>query len=159
MRRRAFVFPAGLAFLVAVSSTALAATPRDEVHRAVSAWHRAAAKADEEAYFALFAADAVFLGSDATERWTRDSFRKWAHPYFARGKAWTLIPTERHVALSADATVAWFDELLHSPAYGQCRGSGVVVLQGGGWRIAQYNFSIPIPNALADSVVKQIRGR
>ncbi len=39
---------------------------------------------------------------------------------------------------------------------GACRGSGVLVLSGGAWKIAQYNLSIPIPNDLADGVTKQI---
>jgi hypothetical protein len=52
--------------------------------------------------------------------------------------------------------VAWFDELLESPHLGTCRGSGVLVAVGGSWKITQYNLSIPIPNALADAVVKQI---
>ena len=35
-------------------------------------WHAAAAAADEDRYFAHFAPDAIFLGTDASERWTRD---------------------------------------------------------------------------------------
>ena len=56
----------------------------------LDSWHAAAAAADEEKYFAAFTPDAVFFGTDATERWTRDEFRKYAHPYFAKGKAWTF---------------------------------------------------------------------
>ena len=33
-------------------------------------WHAAAAAANEERYFSHFASGAVFLGTDATERWT-----------------------------------------------------------------------------------------
>jgi hypothetical protein len=39
--------------------------------------------------------------------------------------------------------------LLDSASYGECRGSGVLRQVGGDWKIAQYNLSIPIPNALA----------
>ena len=34
--------------------------------------HAAAAKADGKAYFDLFAPDAVFIGTDVSERWTMD---------------------------------------------------------------------------------------
>jgi uncharacterized protein (TIGR02246 family) len=119
-------------------------------------WHAAAAAADEQKYFSYFTPDAVFLGTDASERWTRDEFRKWAHPYFAKGKAWSFKAVSRWITFSPDRTVAWFDEALETPNLGPCRGSGVLVATSAGWRIAQYNLSIPIPNDLADDFKKQI---
>lgn len=145
-----------------VSAAAAAAQSPDGVFAqgAVAAvldgFHAAAASADEERYFAALAPDAVFLGTDGTERWTRDEFRKWAHPYFAKGKAWTFKTTSRWISFAPDRTVAWFDELLDSPHMGLCRGSGVLVWSGGAWKIAQYNLSIPIPNDLVDGVTKTI---
>lgn len=122
-------------------------------------WHQAAAVADESRYFGHFAPDGVFIGTDATERWTVPAFRVWAKPYFDKKKAWSFKPRDRHVALSADGKTAWFDEMLDTPNLGVCRGSGVLILNGGTWKIAQYNLSIPIPNALAPGVVKQIAGK
>ena len=122
----------------------------------LDAWHHAAATADEEKYFAFFTPDAVFLGTDATERWTRDQFRKWAHPYFAKGKAWSFRATARWISFAPDQSVAWFDEALDTPNLGPCRGSGVLVSTPAGWKIAQYNLSIPIPNDLADDFKKRI---
>ena len=122
----------------------------------IDAWHAAAAAADEEKYFSYFAPDAAFLGTDATERWTRDEFRKFAHPYFAKGKAWNFKSTARMVTLSPDRRVAWFDEALATPNLGPCRGSGVLVATNAGWKIAQYNLSIPIPNDLVDEFKKRI---
>jgi uncharacterized protein (TIGR02246 family) len=119
-------------------------------------WHAAAAAANEEKYFSYFTADAVFLGTDGTERWTRDEFRKWAHPYFAKGKAWSFKAVSRWITFSPDRTVAWFDEALDTPNLGPCRGSGVLVATSAGWKIAQYNLSIPIPNDLADDFKKRI---
>ena len=80
--------------------------------------HAAAAAADEEKYFSYFTPDAVFLGTDASERWTRDEFRKWAHPYFAKGKAWTYKSMARWITFCARPQVAWFDELLDTPQHG-----------------------------------------
>jgi hypothetical protein len=119
-------------------------------------FHSAAAAADEEKYFSYFTPDAVFLGTDATERWTREQFRRWAHPYFASGKGWTYRATTRWVSFAPDRRVAWFDELLESASYGTCRGSGVLVATDSGWKIAQYDLSIPIPNEIAGEIVRRI---
>ncbi len=141
-----------LALLAASPEDAGTPTSAPDATAAVSAvlddWHRAAAQADEARYFGHFTPSAVFLGTDATERWTRDAFRAWARPFFSRGKAWSFQAVSRHVAFSPDGTVAWFDEALDTPNMGPCRGSGVLVKQEGTWKIAQYNLSIPIPNDL-----------
>lgn len=131
--------------------------PEAEAARVLDDWHDAAAKADEARYFGHMAEDAVFLGTDATERWVKPAFQKWAHPFFARGRAWSFKATRRALSLSPDGQVAWFDEDLDTPNLGPCRGSGVLVKAGGSWRIAQYNLSVPIPNALMDSVKRQIQ--
>jgi hypothetical protein len=52
-------------------------------------------------YFGHFAANGVFMGTDATERWTVSEFRVWAKPYFDRKKAWNFKPRDRHIAFSA----------------------------------------------------------
>jgi uncharacterized protein (TIGR02246 family) len=122
----------------------------------LDAWHAAAAAADEETYFSYFTPDAVFLGTDGTERWTKDAFRGYAHPYFAKGKAWSFRAISRNIAFAPDRAVAWFDEALDTTNMGRCRGSGVLLLTPAGWRIAQYNLSIPIPNELAGEVTKRI---
>ena len=118
-------------------------------------WHAAAAAADESRYFAHFAPDAVFLGTDATERWTVEEFRRYAHPYFAKGKAWSFKAIERHISFSPDRSVAWFDEKLDTPNLGPARGSGVLVRRGR-LEIAQYDLSVPIPNALMKEIKQRI---
>lgn len=120
-------------------------------------FHEAAARADAETYFSLFAPDAVFIGTDATERWSVTEFREFAKPYFDRGKGWTYLPTSRHVELDPDGNTAWFDEMLENDAYGTTRGTGVLMKVDGDWKIAQYHLTIPIPNEIAKDVVKMIR--
>ena len=122
-------------------------------------WHKAAADADETRYFGYAAPEFVFLGTDAGERWDLVSFHAFAHPYFAKGKAWTFVPRDRHVILSPRGDVAWFDEKLDSASYGECRGSGVLRKIGGSWKIAHYNLTIPIPNDLAKEFVARIRAK
>ena len=145
-----------LAICMAAFALAAAAQPPGAVDAVLDAWHAAAAAADETKYFSYFAPDAVFLGTDATERWTRDEFRRYAHPYFAKGKAWSFKSVSRWVTFSPDGKVAWFDETLETPNLGPCRGSGVLVATNTGWKISQYNLSIPIPNDLVDEFKKRI---
>src|SRR5450755_2629495 len=136
-------------------------SPEADVAAVLDDWHAAAAAAQEERYFGHFAAGAVFLGTDATERWTVEEFRLYAHPYFAKGKAWSFRAVSRHVAFSKDGAVAWFDEALDTPNLGPARGSGVLVRSARAagkdvtWKIALYDLSVPIPNAL----MKEIKER
>jgi uncharacterized protein (TIGR02246 family) len=132
------------------------ASPTTAVNAVLDDWHRAAAQADEARYFGHFTPDAVFLGTDATERWTRDEFRAWARPHFAKGKAWSFTSVSRHVSFSKDGAVAWFDEALSTPNMGPARGSGVLVRDGATWKLAQYNLTVPIPNELLKDFKERI---
>jgi ketosteroid isomerase-like protein len=143
--RRAALF----VLLLLTPSVFAADDPVAAINRTIDGWHKAAADADEARYFACAAPEFVFLGTDAGERWDLASFRTFAHPYFAKGKAWTFVPHDRHVQLSPSGDVAWFDEKLDSASYGDCRGTGVLRKIGSEWKIAHYNLTIPIPNALA----------
>lgn len=131
--------------------------PRPQINEVLDDWHDAAGDVDFDRYFSHFASDSsIFMGTDATERWNVAEFRKWAKPYFDRGRAWDFTPVNRHIYLSENGAVAWFDESLDTPNLGPSRGSGVLVQKSGNWKIAYYNLSIPIPNAIVDTVVKQV---
>ena len=132
------------------------ADPKVAVATVLDDWHRAAAAANEARYFSLFTPDAVFMGTDGTERWTVDQFHTWSKPFFAKGKAWSFKSVSRTVFLSKDGQTAWFDEALDTPNLGPARGSGVLVKEPAGWRIAQYNLSVPIPNDLMGEVTNRI---
>lgn len=128
-----------------------------EVNAMLDNWHEAAADANFEEYFSYFQGDSsIFMGTDATERWTVAEFKPWSKPYFDRGSAWSFEPVERHVYFSADGNISWFDEVLATPNLGPARGTGVLVNKAGNWKITHYNLSIPIPNAIVDTVVSQI---
>ncbi len=128
-----------------------------EIEATLNRFHEAASNADGAAYFALFAPEGVFIGTDAAERWTVDQFKAYAMPYFSKGKGWTYVPKVRHIQFSPQGDVAWFDEILANKAYGTCRGSGVLRRVGGTWLICQYHLTIPVPNGLAGEIVKIIR--
>jgi hypothetical protein len=99
--------------------------------------HDAAAKADADRYFACFDAQAVFLGTDPAERWSFAAFRDYAAKRFATGTGWTYRVKDRVTSISADGQVAWFDERLVNDKYGECRGTGVLLLRNDGWRVVQ----------------------
>ncbi len=120
-------------------------------------WHDAASKADQQRYFGHMAAEAVFLGTDASERWTMAAFRAYVEPYFSQGKGWTYRPHNRSVMLSADHRLAWFDEQLSNEKYGELRGTGVLRKAKGKWKIVHYSMVFTVPNGVAKAVVETIR--
>lgn len=128
-----------------------------EVARALDDFHDAAANGDEDRYFAILPDDAVFLGTDGTERWTGAEFRAFALPYFARDVAWSYVCLRRHVVVEGGDTLAWFDETFDNEAYGECRGSGVMVKRDGRWVLRQYHLTVPVPNDLTRGVAARIR--
>ena len=131
------------------------------IERAVSTvlddWHEAAAEADLARYFGHLAGDSIFMGTDATERWTKAAFEAYARPHFEKGKAWTFRSKRRAVAVAADGAHAWFDEDLETLGLGPARGSGVLALRDGRWLILHYNLTITVPNDRFD-LVKEAAG-
>ena len=137
----------------------LSASPETDVEAVIDRMHQAASRADGQDYFNQFTPDARFIGTDATERWSLTAFRAYAEPYFARGRGWTYVPRERTVTIAPIECrcVAWFDEILDNSSYGEVRGSGVLRLTDGGWKIEQYVLSFAVPNDRADAVVATIK--
>ena len=137
-----------VAFLFAIQLCA----QKDEIHKVVDAWHKAAADANFDKYFSLMTKKGVFIGTDASENWQNKEFRSFSKPYFDNGRAWSFTALERNVYLSKNKKMAWFDELLDTQME-ICRGSGVLKKVKGQWKIAHYVLSIVIPNENVDAVV------
>ena len=138
-----------------LSQTVSADNTRD-VHATVDRFHSAAAAADMELYFGQMTRDVVFLGTDGSERWQGNEFREFVEGHFAQGQGWVYLASDRRIDFSTDQRVAWFDEALDHAKLGRCRGSGVLLLDGGVWKIAQYNLSVPIPNEMVLEVAQAI---
>lgn len=145
-----------LAILFFVGAQA-AAAQSDRVAAVLDDFHAAASEADSARYFGHFAENAIFLGTDITERWTLEEFRAYAQRPFAEGRGWTYVPKERHIYLSPDGMAAWFDEILANESFGDTRGTGVLVRTGNTWKIAQYHLTLPVPNSLIYELVRMIR--
>ncbi|RZA26690.1 MAG: protein with SnoaL 3 domain, NTF 2 superfamily [Proteobacteria bacterium] len=149
-----------LILTAALSQSLLAAapsSPEKQVSEVLDSFHKSASQAQLEPYFSHFAKDGVFIGTDVTERWTVEEFRAYVAPHFSKGKGWTYIPKDRHIAFNSNSTVAWFDENLENPKYGTARGTGVLNLQNSEWKISQYHLAFPIPNDLAGSFTDIIK--
>lgn len=112
-----------------------------------------AAQADFIKYFDLFADESVFIGTDATEIWTKPEFMKFAKPHFDNGKAWTFKTVKRSITVSKNGKLAWFDEILDTQMK-ICRGSGVLEKIGNRWKIRQYVLSMTVPNEVSRDVVR-----
>lgn len=113
--------------------------------------HESAMSANWESYFSLYHPDAIFIGTDASERWNMVQFKQYATPT----KGWRYDLQARHLLQIGDVIV--FDEQLYSPSYGISRGTGALINTEQGWKIAQYHLSFPIPNDKAKRITSLIK--
>ncbi|OQY02770.1 MAG: hypothetical protein B6I20_06480 [Bacteroidetes bacterium 4572_117] len=116
-----------------------------KLNKLLDNWHLAATNANGEAFFGFMAADCIYIGTDASERWTKDEFVKFAKPYFDKGKAWAFTPIERKFYYSKNKKTAWFNETLNT-WMGVCRSSGVLEKTSGKWLLKHYHLSVTVPN-------------
>lgn len=122
-----------------------------DIHNKIDEWHLAAAKANFDNYFDLMTSDAVFIGTDATENWQLEEFKAFSKPYFDKGKAWSFTSLDRNVYLNNG--FIYFDELLDTQM-GICRGSGILKIEDGSYKIAHYVLSIAVPNENVSSLTE-----
>lgn len=116
-------------------------------------YHSAAATGNWDTYFELMSEDAVFIGTDAGERWTKPEFQAYA----SGRRGWTYTPQTRRINLTPDGNTAWFDEILDSASFGTSRGTGVLIRTSSGWKISQYHLTLPIPNDLVREITDRIK--
>jgi len=76
-----------------ISSFAFGQEKHKEIHQFIDNWHKAATDADAERFFASMGDESVYIGTDATERWSKKAFIQFAKPYFDRGKPGISSPT------------------------------------------------------------------
>jgi hypothetical protein len=98
----------------------------------------------------------IFMGTDATERWTREEFMGYAREPFSDGNGWTYTQVESHIAFDEDRNTAWGDEILSNERYGILRGTSVLRKVDDRWKIAHYSLTFLVPNDKAGAVVELI---
>ena len=124
--------------------------PYNEFDALLDGLHEDAHKGNFETYFDRYSSDAVFLGTDKTERWSIEEFQSYAESAFADGHGWTYKVIERNWSGYGD--IRWFDEILFNEKLGHCRGTGVVVLINDEWKIAHYALTMLVPNSIATDI-------
>lgn len=126
------------------------------VDHVLNTWHHDASSGRFDAYFDAMTNQAVFLGTDATERWTKEEFMNYAREPFSDGEGWTYHPVQRFVAVDETGDTAWVDEVLSHDRYGTLRGTAVMQHVDGEWKIAHYSLTFLVPNEKAGDVVRLI---
>lgn len=116
-------------------------------------WHSNAKNFNYKEYFDALSNDAFFIGTDATERWTKKEFSTFCKPLFDKKKTWNFKTLERNIYSNKDQSVIWFNELVDS-WMGICRGSGVIEVQNKQYKIKQYIISVTIPNDNIKEIIK-----
>ena len=122
----------------------------NQINALLDGLHNDAHKGSYEAYFKRYTSDAVFLGTDKTERWTIKEFKTYAEPAFSDGHGWTYKVVDRNI--EGGGNIRWFDEILFNEKLGYCRGTGVVQFIYGEWKIAHYALTMLIPNSVAEEI-------
>ncbi|MFT7035337.1 MAG: hypothetical protein ACJA2S_003860 [Cyclobacteriaceae bacterium] len=128
---------------------------RKEVTKLLDEWHVAAAEANAEKYFGSMTEKARYLGTDASERWTKAEFMVYAKDAFEHKRTWAFVPSKRKLIIEKGIKFGWFDEQLET-WMGPCRGSGVVVKTEEGWKIEQYCVTILVPNDKVNTYLELI---
>ena len=118
---------------------------KSEIHALMDSWHLAASEADEDKFYGLMTEEAIYIGTDSSERWKRDELRKWATKAFEREVAWDFKAFDREVYISKDGQTAWFEEKLNT-WMGTCIGSGVLTMEKEEWKISHYHLGVTISN-------------
>ncbi len=125
----------------------------EDMDKFMNKWHQDVANFNFESYFQFMTDEFIFLGTDPSERWTKQAFGDYAKPHFDRKATWDFKTNWRNWYFSDDHQVAWFEESLATQME-ECRGSGVLVKTDLGWKITHYNLAVVIENEKMKKFIK-----
>jgi hypothetical protein len=145
-----------IAIALLIAGTAVADHHEETLAGAVlDDFHDAAAHGDKDRYLGHMTDDAVFMGTDEWERWPKNpDFVDYVNSRFKDGAGWNYQSVERKMVIADNADTAWFDEVVFSESNGRFRGTGVLVKQGGQWKIAHYAMSFLVFNENWQEVIE-----
>ena len=140
-----------------------------QVHAFLDSLHQFAATARFDDYFHLFHREGQFLGTDASENWTKQEFQDWSRPFFTDVEcAWEYLPVpgKRSVVVQqqqqsngtdSPPTYALFDEVLYCCDL-KChtRGSGTLVYEDGRWQLMLYHITFPIEDEKKQPIMNRL---
>ncbi len=122
------------------------------LNKFIAQWHNDASIGNT-AYFDKIAKNGIYIGTDATELWTKNKFYNFAKKFFEDDKAWDFKTKDRNIYLSEEKQYAWFDELLDT-WMGDCRASGVLHKTNAEWEIEHYHLSVTVPNDIVKEFIE-----
>jgi hypothetical protein len=125
------------------------------INELIDDWHLAAAKGSLDDFFNKMDKNAIYLGTDASEKWTTDELKEFCKIHFADGMGWNFKPIKREIYFNDRKDFAWFDERLNT-WMGVCMSSGVLVKIDNIWKIKHYQLSIAIPNDIVKDFIKMV---
>ncbi|MGI9206301.1 MAG: nuclear transport factor 2 family protein [Woeseiaceae bacterium] len=145
-----------MSLLIPVLTAAQDSDPTiDSIEAVLDDFHDAAAHGDKARYLGHMTKNGVFMGTDEWERWPKNpDFTDYVDGRFKDGGGWSYRSVDRKVQLSEFSNVAWFDEVVFSETNGRFRGTGVLVLEEGEWKIAHYAMSFLVFNEIWEDVIK-----
>lgn len=149
-------------FAIAFSLTGLSftnvqvASSNKEFDEIIDAWHHAAATGDSVGFFSRMTEDALYLGTDETERWTRTTMGKDLGKFFNGKKAWHFIAYNRIYTALDDKNTILFDESLKT-WMGPCKSTGMMRKVKGKWLISYYNLNVAVSNAVVQNYLKLLK--
>lgn len=147
-----FLLLAGLSPLIASASESDAEIAIGQV---IDDFHDAAAHGDRDRYLGHLTDDAVFMGTDEWERWPKHpDFVNYVGSRFKDGSGWNYRSVDRKIRVADSGDIAWFDEVVFSETNGRFRGTGVVVRESDGWKIAHYAMSFLVLNENWEDVIE-----
>jgi len=114
-------------------------------------WHENVANSNLEGYFDFMHPNFIFLGTDPSERWTKNEFYTFCKPYFDKKSTWNFKVKWRNIYQTNG--VIWFEESLDTWME-ECRGSGVLVYENNEWKLIHYNLTVLIENEKVDKFIK-----
>jgi hypothetical protein len=130
----------------------------DTIGRVIDDFHDAAAHGDKARYLGHLTEDAVFMGTDEWERWPKHpDFSDYVDSRFRDGSGWNYRSVERKISIAESGGIAWFDEVVYSEQNGRFRGTGVLALIDGEWKIAHYAMSFLVLNENWEAVIDLTR--
>jgi hypothetical protein len=117
----------------------------------MTAWHKAAAVGNSKVYFDLMDRSFIYLGTDISERWDKESFMSFCKPSFDKGSRWDFKATSR--TWYFNGKTAWFEENLNT-WMGPIRASGVRIYKKDAWKITHYNLTLTVDNDKIKSFIE-----
>ena len=125
-------------------------TERRLIVALLEAHHTAAARKDVQALKNCFAPQGQFIGTDDSEKWSRDEY---VLQLLNSKSGWDMTNCLKQrliYAVPRSPNTAVFFEVVRHAKYGVMRGSGIVIKKRNKWRIAQYILSFSVPNHVVD---------